>query len=179
MSSSKNRSIYLLVKSALTGALGGLLFGFDTAVAWAAGKGNFLGTWPLVWHHLINTPATQKFVADFRKRYNRPPENQAWGDYNAMKLTAQAMAETKSLESIKIVEHFEKEAKFPLMKTREGYFRKADHQMMHEMYTVTALPVAQIKNEWDIFSSSAPVPNANEPLEVIATQGDEIECKMA
>jgi sugar porter (SP) family MFS transporter len=32
MSSSKNRSLYLLGKSALTGALGGLLFGFDTAV---------------------------------------------------------------------------------------------------------------------------------------------------
>jgi len=29
---SKNRSFYLLAKSALTGALGGLLFGFDTAV---------------------------------------------------------------------------------------------------------------------------------------------------
>ena len=24
-------------------------FGFDTAVAWGAGRGNFLGTWPLVW----------------------------------------------------------------------------------------------------------------------------------
>src|SRR5258706_11317815 len=67
-------------------------FGFDTAVAWAAGKGNFLGTWPLVWHHLINTPASQKVVADFRKLYNRPPENQACGDYNAMKLTAVAIA---------------------------------------------------------------------------------------
>src|SRR5438552_3683053 len=125
-------------------------FGFDTALAWAAGKGNFLGTWPVVWHHLINTPGTQKFVADFRKLYNRPPENQAWGDYNAMKLTAQAMAEAKTLDSTKLVEHMEKGAKFPLMKTRDGYFRKSDHQMMHEMYTVTALPAAQVKNEWDI-----------------------------
>jgi branched-chain amino acid transport system substrate-binding protein len=133
----------------------------------------------VVWHHLIDTPATKKFVADFRGRYNRPPENQAWGDYNAMRLTAQAMAETKSIDATKIVEHFEKGAKFGLMKTREGYFRKADHQMMHEMYTVTALPVAQVKNEWDIFSSSAPVPGANESLEVIATQGEEIECKMS
>lgn len=32
MSATKNRSFYLLAKSALTGALGGLLFGFDTAV---------------------------------------------------------------------------------------------------------------------------------------------------
>jgi branched-chain amino acid transport system substrate-binding protein len=153
-------------------------FGFDTAVAWAAGKGNFLGTWPLVWHHLLTTPASQKFVADFRKRYNRPPENQAWGDYNAMKLTAQAMADTKSLDSTKLVEHFEKGAKFGIMKTREGYFRKADHQMMHEMYTVEALPAAQIRNEWDIFVPSAAVPGPNESLEVIATQGEEIECKM-
>ncbi len=154
-------------------------FGFDTALAWAAGKGNFLGTWPVVWHHLIDTPATKKFVADFRKSYNRPPENQAWGDYNAMKLTAQAMIETKSLDSTRLVEHFEKGAKFGLMKTREGYFRKSDHQMMHEMYTVKALPPDQVRNEWDIFTSSAPVPGPNESLEVIATQGDEIECKMA
>jgi branched-chain amino acid transport system substrate-binding protein len=154
-------------------------FGFDTAVAWAAGKGNFSGTWPLVWHHLIDTPASRKFVADFTARYKKPPENQAWGDYNAIKLVCQAMTETKSIESIKLVEHFEKGAKFGLMKTREGYFRKADHQMMHEMYTIKALPAAQIKNEWDIFTSSPPVPNPNESLEVIATQGDEIECRMA
>ncbi|MGE5094607.1 MAG: ABC transporter substrate-binding protein [Betaproteobacteria bacterium] len=154
-------------------------FGFDTAVAWAAGRGNFLGTWPLVWHHLIQTPASQKFVADFRKRYNRPPENQAWGDYNAMKLLAQAMNETRSTDSTKLVEHFEKGAKFPLMKTRDGYFRKSDHQMMHEMYTVKAIPAAQIKNDYDIFTSSPPVPGPNEPLEVIATTPEENECRMA
>jgi branched-chain amino acid transport system substrate-binding protein len=154
-------------------------FGFDTALAWGAGRGNFLGTWPVVWHHLIDTPETKKFVAEFTKRYNRPPENQAWGDYNAIKLTAQAMSETKSIDSTKLVEHFEKGATFGLMKTREGYFRKADHQMMHEMYTVQALPVAEIKNNYDIFRSSAPVPGANESLEVIATTAEENECKMA
>jgi branched-chain amino acid transport system substrate-binding protein len=154
-------------------------FGFDTAVAWAAGRGNFSGTWPLVWHHLIDTPASRRFVADFTARYKKPPENQAWGDYNAMKLVAQAMAETKSIDSAKICEHFEKEAKFPLMKTRDGYFRKVDHQMMHEMYTVKAIPAAQLKNDYDIFTSSAAVPGPNEPLDVIATVGDEIECKMA
>ena len=154
-------------------------FGFDTAVAWGAGRGNFLGTWPLVWHHLLDTPASRKFVADFTKRYSRPPENQAWGDYNAIKLTAQAMAEIKSIDATSLVEHFEKGAKFGLMKTREGYFRKSDHQMMHEMYTVQAIPAAQLKNQYDIFVPSAAVPGPNESLEVIATTGDEIECKMA
>jgi len=154
-------------------------FGFDTALAWAAGKGNFLGTWPLVWHHMIQTPASQKFVADFRKRYNRPPENQAWGDYNAMKLIAQAMVETKSTDSTKLVEHFEKGARFPLMKTRDGYFRKADHQMMHEMYAVKALAPQAQKNDYDLFTSSGPIPGPNEPLEIIAATAEENECRMA
>ena len=65
------------------------------------------------------------------------------------------------------------------MKTREGYFRKSDHQMMHEMYTVQALPASEIKNNYDIFRSSAPVPAANESLEVIASTVEENECKMS
>ena len=65
----------------LTFPVGG--FGFDTALAWAAGKGNFVGTWPVVWHHLIDTPGTKAFVGAFTKKYNKPPENQAWGDYIA------------------------------------------------------------------------------------------------
>ena len=51
--------------------------------------------------------------------------------------------------------------------------------MMHEMYTVQALPVAEVKNAFDIFRSSAPVPAANESLEVIASTAEENECKMA
>src|SRR5215213_11017443 len=40
-------------------------FGFDTAVAWGAGKGNFSGIWPLVWHHLVDTPSSKKYVEAF------------------------------------------------------------------------------------------------------------------
>jgi len=152
-------------------------FGFDTALAWAAGKDNFAGTWPVVWHHLIDTPGSKAFVAAFTKKYGKPPENQAWGDYMMMKILAQSIAETKSTDSVKLMEHWEKGAKFNVLKTREGYFRASDHQMMHEMYTVTALKPGDVKNPYDLFTSSAAVPGPSESLEVIATQGDEAVCK--
>src|SRR6267154_1955928 len=85
----------------LTFPVGG--FGFDTALAWAAGKGNFVGTWPVVWHHLIDTPGSKAFVAAFTKKYNKPPENQAWGDYISIKIVAQTINELKSAESPKII----------------------------------------------------------------------------
>lgn len=158
----------------LTFPVGG--FGFDTALAWAAGKGNFVGTWPSVWHHLIDTAGTKAFVGAFTKKYSKPPENQAWGDYTATKIVAQSFNELKSSDSTKVVEHFEKGAKFDVLKTRQGYFRAGDHQLMHEMYAITALPPEKIKNQWDIFSSSGPVPGPNEDLEVIAATKEENTC---
>jgi branched-chain amino acid transport system substrate-binding protein len=158
----------------LTFPVGG--FGFDTALAWAAGKGNFVGTWPVVWHHLLDTPGSKAFVAAFTKKYSRPPENQAWGEYVATKIVAQTVNELKSAESPAIIEHFEKGAKYDLLKSRQGYFRASDHQLMHEMYAVTALPADQIRNQWDIFSSSPAVPGADEPLEVIAATKEENSC---
>ncbi|MEH2509743.1 branched-chain amino acid transport system substrate-binding protein [Nitrobacteraceae bacterium AZCC 1564] len=158
----------------LTYPVGG--FGFDTALAWAAGKGNFVGTWPCVWHHLIDTAGTKAFVGAFTKKYSKPPENQAWGDYVATKIVAQSFNELKSSDSTKVVEYFEKGAKFDVLKTRQGYFRAADHQLMHEMYAITALPPEKIKNQWDIFTSSGPVPGPNEDLEVIAATKDENTC---
>ncbi len=151
-------------------------FGFDTALAWAAGKGNFVGTWPVVWHHLLETPGTKAFVAAFTKKYGKPPENQAWGEYVATKTLVSAMNELKSTDSSKLVEHFEKGAKFDVLKTREGYFRASDHQMMHEMYAITALPADKVKNQWDIFSSSPSVPGPDESLEAIAATKEENSC---
>jgi branched-chain amino acid transport system substrate-binding protein len=153
-------------------------FGFDTAVAWGAGSGNFFGTWPLVWHHLIDTPGSKRFVQAFTARYRRPPENQAWGDYVAMKILAQSMNEIRSTEAVKLIEHWEREPKFDVLKTREGYFRKYDHQLMHEMYAVEALKANEIRNQWDIYKPSAPTPAPSEPLEAIASTPEENTCTM-
>jgi branched-chain amino acid transport system substrate-binding protein len=48
-------------------------FGFDTAVAWGAGKGNFSGIWPLVWHHLVDSPSSKKYVEASPRNTASPP----------------------------------------------------------------------------------------------------------
>jgi branched-chain amino acid transport system substrate-binding protein len=94
------------------------------------------------------------------------------------KHVAQAMNEIKSTDSTKLAEHLEKGAKFDLLKTREGYYRNWDHQLMQEMYTIRFKPAADVKDKWDLFTLSAPVPGANQSLEVIAPTKEENNCTM-
>jgi branched-chain amino acid transport system substrate-binding protein len=153
-------------------------FGFDTAIAWGVGKGNVTGIWPLVWDSQVKSTSAQKFTDAFVKKYGKPPENQAWGDYMSTKHVAQAMNELKTTDSTKLVEHLEKGAKFDLMKSREGYYRNWDHQLMQEMYTIRFKPAAEVKDKWDLFTLSAPVPAANQSLEVIAPTREDNNCTM-
>ena len=153
-------------------------FGFDTAVAWGVGKGNVTGIWPLVWDSQVKSQSAQKFTDAFTKKYGKPPENQAWGDYMSMKHVAQAMNELKTTDSTKIAEHLEKGAKFDVMKSREGYYRNWDHQLMQEMYTIRFKPAGEVKDKWDLFTLSAPVPAASQSLEVIAPTREDNNCTM-
>jgi len=153
-------------------------FGFDTALAWGAGADNFLGTWPVPWHHDVDSPTSKAFVAEFIKRHGKPPENQAWGDYTVMKMMAQAMNDLKSTDSMKVIEHFEKGAQFDIMKGRPGYFRSWDHQLMQQMYTLTPKKKGAARDKWDFLQLGATVPNANESLEIIAPTREENPCNI-
>jgi len=152
-------------------------FGFDTAVAWGAGKGNFSGIWPLIWHHMVDTPSSKKFVEAFTKKYGKPPENQCWGDYNSLKIVAQSFTEMKTADPQKLAEHLRKGAKFDILKGREGYFRAYDNQMVQEMYAVRAKDSDKMKDQWDIYDPLGSVPGPNEDLEVLAPPKDGT-CKM-
>jgi branched-chain amino acid transport system substrate-binding protein len=153
-------------------------FAFDTVVAWGAGKGNFSGIWPLVWHHLVDTPSSKKYVEAFTKKYGKPPDNQSWGDYNSLKIVAQSMTETKSADPQKLAEHLRKGAKFDVMKAREAHFRPYDNQMVMEMYAIRAKTPDKMKDQWDIYEPLGTVPAPTEDMEVLAPPKDGT-CKIA
>lgn len=151
-------------------------FGFDTAVAWGAGADNFAGTWPTTWHHDVNAPSAKAFVAAFTKKFGKPPENQAWGEYVAFRSIVQAVTETKTLDTAKLIDYFEKGAQVDVLKARKGVYRAWDHQLLQEMYTVTPKPKAQVKDKWDFMLLGASVPGPNESLEVLAPTMQENAC---
>jgi branched-chain amino acid transport system substrate-binding protein len=153
-------------------------FNLNTADAWAAGAGNLTGTWPTVWYHTLDVPASKAFVAAFTKKYRKPPENHAWIEYIALKQMAQAMAETKSTDSEKLVAYFEKGAKFDILKGREAYYRAWDHQLVQEAYPFAPRPKAQIKDKWDLMALGSAVPGANQPLEAIYPTKQQNPCSL-
>jgi len=153
-------------------------FNLNTGDAWAAGEGNLSGTWPTVWYHTLDNPASQAFVAAFVKAHGKPPENHAWIDYVSLKLLAQAMNEIKSTDSAALIAYFEKETQFEIMKARKGYFRSWDHQLVQEAYPFTVKPKTEMKDKWDMLVLGNVVPAPGEPLESIYPNKTQNPCEM-
>ena len=152
-------------------------FNLNTADAWAAGEGNLAGIWPTVWHHELDTPGSKAFVAAFRKKYGKPPENHAWIEYVSLKIMAQAITATKSTDTEALIKYLESEAQFDLLKKRPGYFRAWDHQLIQEAYPFTVKPKGQAKDKWDFLKFGEAVPAPDQPLEVINPPKSANTCK--
>jgi branched-chain amino acid transport system substrate-binding protein len=153
-------------------------FNLNTADAWAAGDGNLSGTWPTVWYHTSEVPASKTFVANFIKKYGKPPENHAWIEYVSLKIIAQTISETKSTDTAKMIAYLESEAKFDILKGRPGYFRSWDHQLMQEAYPFTVKAKGKAKDQWDMLELGGAIPAPNESLESIALTKEQNPCSM-
>lgn len=151
----------------------------DTAQFWAAGIENLSGYWQSLWYHGLDNERSQDFTRRFMERYGEPPENQAWGDYVAMKILARALAETGDTRSEALLEYFEGGAEFDILKDRPGRFRDWDHQLLQEMYVVRVKEPEDATDPWDIFEIVEPVPGAGEDLEAIQPTREENACEMA
>lgn len=145
---------------------------------WGAGAAGFSGVWPIIWTHQVKSPSGQKFTEAFTRRFGRPPDNQAIADYLAVKVLAQAIKETDSDDTAKLIDYLESGVKFDVLRQREGYFRKWDHQLVFEMYTVTPSK-DKSADKWDIFQTSAPVPGPEEDMELLLPTMAENACKFA
>ena len=153
-------------------------FNLNTGDAWAAGAGNLSGTWPTVWYHTLDNPASKVFVAAFTKKYGKPPENHAWIEYITLKLLAQAINETKSTDSETLIAYFEKQTQFDIMKARKAYFRSWDHQLVQEAYPFTVKPKEEMKDQWDMLVLGDAVPLPSAPLESIYPTKEQNPCEM-
>lgn len=153
-------------------------FNLNTADAWAAGEGNLGGIWPTVWHHELKTPGSQAFVEKFTRKYGRIPENHAWVEYISMRILAQGIAATRSVDTDKLIAYFESGAQFDVLKARKAYFRSWDHQLMQEAYSFTVKPKGQARNPQDFLEFGEAVPGPGDSLEKLAPTRADSTCKM-
>jgi len=157
-----------------TEVAGGLI---DTLLMWPVGVGAITGSFPLLWWYDLPYEETKRFLAAFTKKYGKPPENQAWGDYYSTKAIAQAMQQAGTTDSKKVVEAMEK-IKFDGGKGRQLYFRSWDHQLMQPIWVALGKKKSEAKDQWDIWKIAGEVPDKSEDLEVIASTKEENACEM-
>ncbi|GGE36904.1 ABC transporter substrate-binding protein [Actibacterium pelagium] len=149
-------------------------FNLNTADAWAAGVGNLSGTWPTPWLDTVDTDATRGYVERFRAAYDgQTPENHSWISYNAVKIVAQAIAETGTAETPALIEYLESGAEFDLMKHRKGYFRADDHQLIQEAFSFSMKPDGSYDDVLNMLDLGPAVPGEGQPLEAIFPSGSE------
>jgi len=153
-------------------------FNLNTADAWAAGDGNLAGTWPTVWYHTLDVPASKAFVEAFISKHRKPPENHAWIEYVSLKIMAAAMNEIKSTDTEALVAHFEAFTQLDILKGRKAYFRTWDHQLIQEAYPFTVKPKGEARDKWDFLALGAAVPGRNQPLDVINPTKEQNPCSL-
>jgi branched-chain amino acid transport system substrate-binding protein len=152
----------------------------DSAYAWPVGEA-LRGHFPIIWWHELNTPASRAWAARFIKRWGRPPDNQAYGDYVAVHAIAQAIDKSRSTDSAKLVQALEGHtltAAMDGLKGRPLTFRAWDHQLLQPMYVVAAKDKAKWKDKWDIFEIIGEVPGKNDSLEAIAIAKGDSQCQL-
>jgi branched-chain amino acid transport system substrate-binding protein len=152
----------------------------DTAYAWPVGE-SLRGHFPIIWWHELNNPSSKAFADRYIKRWGRPPDNQAYGDYIAVHAIAQAIEKAKSTDSAKLVAALEGHT---LAGTTDGLkgrpltFRAWDHQMLQPMYVVQAKDKSKWKDKWDIFEIISESPASAASLETIAIPKAESQCNL-
>ena len=150
----------------------------DTIPFWAAGIDALSGHWQSLWYHKLTELGSPEFTARFRKKYGKPPDNQAWGDYVGTRIILQAIRDTKGTNSQALVRYLESGARFDVLKGRTAWFRDWDHQLLQTMYVVRVRDKAKMEDQWDIFEVVEAVPRKDENLEVIQPTKEENPCPM-
>lgn len=116
---------------------------------WNIGPAASTGIYVKPWYYNYpgNTPTEKKFVADFTKKYGRPPSDKAFSGWIAMKSLLESIEQAKSTDPKAIVTALEKwryvDGGFPT------FYREWDHQLIRPAVIVGIKK--NITDQWDYF----------------------------
>jgi branched-chain amino acid transport system substrate-binding protein len=144
---------------------------------WAAGPDASAGIYPKLWNYTgsQNTAKSQKFVKDYTAKFGQPPEVEGWQDWFGATSILTALQETKSDDSMKMVEFLEQH-KFDGYKTTPIWYRSWDHQLIQPI--LAAKVKSKITDKYDYFDIVAEEPKNEKDLDALYGTQDEVGCKM-
>ncbi|BDE07919.1 ABC transporter substrate-binding protein [Vulcanimicrobium alpinum] len=138
------------------------------------------GYWGVEWYYKSektlgkNNKLAHAFVADYMKRFNKPPTARSCFGYVTADRLINAMAETKSTESVKIA-HALENTRFTSIFNGSAYYRKEDHQLMWPMWVAKIRPNGTPGDKDDLFDVVDI--NAPEAIEQTVAQKEAV-CKL-
>jgi branched-chain amino acid transport system substrate-binding protein len=144
---------------------------------WAAGPDASAGIYPKLWNYTgsQNTAKSQKFVKDYTAKFGQPPEVEGWQDWFGATSILTALQETKSDDSMKMVEFLEQH-KFDGYKTTPIWYRSWDHQLIQPI--LAAKVKSKITDKYDYFDIVAEEPKNEKDLDALYGTQAEVGCKM-
>jgi branched-chain amino acid transport system substrate-binding protein len=114
------------------------------------------GNWGIEWYYKSdktlgkNNKLAHQFVADYTKRFSKPPTARSCFGYVTADRLINAMAETKSTESVKLARALEN-TRFTSIFNGTAYYRKEDHQLMWPMWVAKIRPNGTPGDKYDLF----------------------------
>jgi len=133
-------------------------FGFslrDYSDAFTVGLGKNIGTFAIEWYHLLDTPGTKEFVANYKKRWPDAkipiPENNTYQGYIGTREMLRAVERANSLKTNDIIRALEGHTIYDNMKNYPTYIRPWDHQFVQEVYIARAKTAKEAKDSTDFY----------------------------
>ena len=148
----------------------------ETVSVWSTGKEALKGIGMAVYYYRLPGAENEGLVNRFYNKFGKPPDDNVWKEFIALRALTLAMEKTGGTDTNKIIEFLESGYEFDIMKSRKGRFTPYDHQLLMEMYLLKPKPKDKITDAWDLVDIESVQPEATEPLEAIHITKEDNKC---
>jgi branched-chain amino acid transport system substrate-binding protein len=148
----------------------------ETVSVWSTGKEALKGIGAAVYYFKQPGAESEGLVTRFYNKFGKPPDDNVWKEFMALRALTLAMEKTGGTDTNKIIQFLESGYEFDIMKSRKGRFTPYDHQLLMELYLLKPKPKDKITDAWDLVDIESTQPEPSEPLEAIHITKEDNKC---